>query len=47
MRTRNSTFGQFNQIGGTFNMDNSDYVAITNTAANGYLIADAIQFEQN
>ncbi|MGB3851485.1 MAG: BNR-4 repeat-containing protein [Tunicatimonas sp.] len=44
MTQGNASTGQFNQVGGVFTMSTTDYVAIINTEANGFVIADAVQF---
>jgi hypothetical protein len=44
MTQGDTTTGEWNQVGGTFQMDSTDYVAILNTGANGYVLADAVRF---
>ncbi len=47
MQNGNTTTGSFNQIGGTFTMNSSDYAGIVSTgSANGFVIADAVKFEK-
>jgi len=44
--TEGNSNGEWHDIGGTFEMSNNDYVAIWNSGADGYVIADAVKFER-